>query len=81
MYNFPLEFWGDLSLDCIRRSLGTLLEIDESIIEQDSYLYVRIKLAAVKEILEFIFLKVGDMIWKQHIEVEVPTLECMRCGL
>ncbi|GLJ16504.1 hypothetical protein SUGI_0281820 [Cryptomeria japonica] len=50
MYNLPMEYWGDKCLEKIGRSLGTLLEIDEEIIEEDSYVYARLKIAAVKVI-------------------------------
>ncbi|GLJ29641.1 hypothetical protein SUGI_0584460 [Cryptomeria japonica] len=48
LYNLPIEYWGDSSLEKIGRMLGTLLEIDEEIIENDSYIYVGMKIVAVK---------------------------------
>ncbi|GLJ40140.1 hypothetical protein SUGI_0822520 [Cryptomeria japonica] len=65
LYNLPTEYWGEASLECIGRSLGTLLEVDEDIIENDSYLYARIKIVAIKKVPSAIFLKVGERRWKQ----------------
>ncbi|GLJ49828.1 hypothetical protein SUGI_1058610 [Cryptomeria japonica] len=39
LFNLPIKYWGDLCLEKIGRTLGTLLEIDENIIETDSYVY------------------------------------------
>ncbi|GLJ18334.1 hypothetical protein SUGI_0324530 [Cryptomeria japonica] len=60
LYNLPMEYWGESSLECIGRSLGTLLEVDEDIIENDSYLYARIKIAAIKKVPFAIYLKAGE---------------------
>ncbi|GLJ55346.1 hypothetical protein SUGI_1187560 [Cryptomeria japonica] len=59
LYNLLMEYWGDSSLECIGISLGTLLAVDEEIIENDSYLYARIKIVAVKKVPSSIYLKVG----------------------
>lgn len=50
LYNILIEYWGDSCLDKIGHSLGTLLDVDEQIIEDDSYLYARLKLATVKKV-------------------------------
>ncbi|GLJ43284.1 hypothetical protein SUGI_0898800 [Cryptomeria japonica] len=50
-----------------------LLAVDEEIIENDSYLYARIKIVAVKKVPSFIYLKVGERRWKQQVEVEHPS--------
>lgn len=60
-----MEYWGDFSLECIGRLLGTLLAVDEEIIENDSYLYTRIKIVAVKKVPSFIYPKAGERSWKQ----------------
>ncbi|GLJ31014.1 hypothetical protein SUGI_0620090 [Cryptomeria japonica] len=59
LYNLPMEYWGEASLECIGRSLGMLLEVDEEVIENDSYLYARIKIVAIKKVPTAIFLKSG----------------------
>lgn len=70
MYNLPKEYWGEKCLEKIGRSLGTLLEIDEEIIKKDSYVYARLKLAAVKEIPSQISLVSLVGIWMQQVEIE-----------
>ncbi|GLJ25426.1 hypothetical protein SUGI_0486950 [Cryptomeria japonica] len=65
LYNLPMEYWGEASLECIGRSLGTLLEVDEDIIENESYLYARIKIVVIKKVPTTMFLKVGERRWKQ----------------
>lgn len=67
-------------MEHIGHPLGTLLEVDENIINNDSYLYARIKLVAIQKMLDFINLKLGNSSWKQSIEVEDQPLECMKCG-
>ncbi|GLJ52568.1 hypothetical protein SUGI_1118720 [Cryptomeria japonica] len=73
VYNLPMEYWRESSLECIGRSLGTLLEVDKDIIENDSYLYARIKIAVVKKVPSIIYLKAGERRWKQQVEVELPS--------
>ncbi|GLJ53367.1 hypothetical protein SUGI_1137850 [Cryptomeria japonica] len=73
LYILPMEYWGDSSLECIGRTLGTLLAVDEEIIENDSYLYTRIKIVAVKKVPSIIYLKAGERRWKQQVEVEHPS--------
>ncbi|GLJ37117.1 hypothetical protein SUGI_0752610 [Cryptomeria japonica] len=70
MYNLPFEYWEDKCLEKIGHSLGTLLEIDEDIIEKDSYVYVQMKIAALKEIPSQISLVTSEGIWLQHVEIE-----------
>ncbi|GLJ38930.1 hypothetical protein SUGI_0793630 [Cryptomeria japonica] len=48
LFNLLIEYWGDPCLQKIGRSLGTLLEIDEDIIDNDSYVYARMRIATVK---------------------------------
>ncbi|GLJ16592.1 hypothetical protein SUGI_0284140 [Cryptomeria japonica] len=57
LYNLSMDYWGDYSLECIDRSLGMLLVVDKEIIENDSYLYARIKIVAVKKVPSSIFVK------------------------
>ncbi|GLJ54520.1 hypothetical protein SUGI_1170880 [Cryptomeria japonica] len=38
LYNLPIEYWDESSLERIGTLLGTLLEIDEELVENDSYL-------------------------------------------
>ncbi|GLJ49268.1 hypothetical protein SUGI_1040970 [Cryptomeria japonica] len=73
LYNLPMEYWVDSSLECIGRSLGTLLAVDEEIIENDSYLYARIKIVAIKKFPSIIYLKAGERHWKKQVEVEHPS--------
>ncbi|GLJ58896.1 hypothetical protein SUGI_1483330 [Cryptomeria japonica] len=56
LYNLPIEYWGDISKEKIGRSLGTLLEDDEGIVEKDLYIYAWLKIAAVKELPSYITL-------------------------
>ncbi|GLJ26800.1 hypothetical protein SUGI_0522810 [Cryptomeria japonica] len=70
LYNLLIEYWSEVCLQTIGRSLGTLLEIDEEIVEGDLYTYARLKLAAVKTIPSSVMLLTVDGDWKQHIEFE-----------
>ncbi|GLJ17377.1 hypothetical protein SUGI_0301850 [Cryptomeria japonica] len=80
LYNLPIEYWGDHSLEKIGRSLGTLLEIGEDIVEKDLYTYDWLKIAAVKEIPTYIFLISLEGKWKQQVEIEKDIMTCNRCG-
>ncbi|GLJ25772.1 hypothetical protein SUGI_0493350 [Cryptomeria japonica] len=80
LFNLPIEYWGDLCLEKIGRSLGTLLELDEGIIENDSYVYARMRIATVKQIPSCLDLITANGIWKQNIEIEKDLKECQRCG-
>ncbi|GLJ53489.1 hypothetical protein SUGI_1141170 [Cryptomeria japonica] len=62
LYNLPIEYWDDVVLEKIGRSLGTLLEVDEQIIENNLYKYARLWIVAVQRILSHITLstKLGD---------------------
>lgn len=50
-----------------------LLEVDEDIIDNDSYLYARIKIVVIKKVPTAIFLKVGERRWKLQVKVEIPS--------
>ncbi|GLJ30115.1 hypothetical protein SUGI_0595610 [Cryptomeria japonica] len=63
LYNLPLEYWNDSCLEKIGRSLGTLIDIDNGIMESDSYLYTRMKIVAVKKIPSNLSLLSGDNVW------------------
>ncbi|GLJ23370.1 hypothetical protein SUGI_0442190 [Cryptomeria japonica] len=80
MYNLPMEYWGENCLEKIGRSLGTLLEIDKELLEKDSYIYARLKLAAVKEIPPQISLVSSVGVWMQQMEIEKDIIPCSRCG-
>ncbi|GLJ17529.1 hypothetical protein SUGI_0304830 [Cryptomeria japonica] len=80
MYNLSIEYWGDSYLDKIGRTLGTFLEIDEGIIENDSYIYARMKIVVVEHIPPLINLRTDNGIWKQGIEIEKESYVCQRCG-
>ncbi|GLJ12618.1 hypothetical protein SUGI_0194680 [Cryptomeria japonica] len=80
LFNLPIEYWGDPCLEKIGRTLGTLLEIDEDIIENDSYVYARMKIAAVKQIPSHLNLITANGIWKQNIEIEKELHVCQKCG-
>ncbi|GLJ13454.1 hypothetical protein SUGI_0212680 [Cryptomeria japonica] len=80
MYNLPMEYWGENCLEKIGRSLGTLLEIDEELIEKDSYVYARLKIAVVKEIPPQISLISSAGVWLQQVEIEKDIIPCPRCG-
>ncbi|GLJ40268.1 hypothetical protein SUGI_0827230 [Cryptomeria japonica] len=79
-YNLPIEYWSEACLEMIGRSLGTLLEIDEEIVEGDLYTYARLKIAAIKTIPSSVMLHTADGNWKQHIEIEKEIEVCSRCG-
>ncbi|GLJ24601.1 hypothetical protein SUGI_0470320 [Cryptomeria japonica] len=80
LFKLPIEYWGDPCLEKIGRSLGTLLEIDEDIIDNDSYVYARMGIAAVKQIPSCINLIMANGIWKQNIEIEKEIHACQKCG-
>ncbi|GLJ37935.1 hypothetical protein SUGI_0771970 [Cryptomeria japonica] len=48
--NLPMEYWTEEALYKIGRSLGTLIDINTEIAEGNSYLYARLRLAAVRVI-------------------------------
>ncbi|GLJ50085.1 hypothetical protein SUGI_1065280 [Cryptomeria japonica] len=80
LYNLPIEYWSETSLEKIGRTLGTLLEIDEDIIEGDLYTYAKLKIVVVKTIPSSVILLSANGEWKQQIEVEKKIRACSRCG-
>ncbi|GLJ43354.1 hypothetical protein SUGI_0900550 [Cryptomeria japonica] len=75
-----MEYWGENCLEKIGRSLGTLLETDEVLLEKDSYIYARLKIAVVKEIPPQILLISSAGVWIQQLEIEKDITPCPRCG-
>ncbi|GLJ53373.1 hypothetical protein SUGI_1138080 [Cryptomeria japonica] len=63
LFNLPIEYWSDSSQEKIGRTLGTLLEIDEEIIENDLYTYKRLKIVVVKTIPQSITILALDGEW------------------
>ncbi|GLJ47042.1 hypothetical protein SUGI_0993350 [Cryptomeria japonica] len=80
LFNLPIEYWSDQSLEKIGRTLGILLEIDEGIIERDLYTYARLKIAAAKKIPQSITLLSMDGEWTQNIAIEKEIKPCTKCG-
>ncbi|GLJ09937.1 hypothetical protein SUGI_0118680 [Cryptomeria japonica] len=80
LYNLSIEYRSEACLEMIRRSLGTLLKIDEEIVEGDLYTYARLRIAAIKAIPPSVMLLTADRIWKQHIEIEKEIEVCSWCG-
>ncbi|GLJ36630.1 hypothetical protein SUGI_0736970 [Cryptomeria japonica] len=80
LFNLPIKYWGDSSLEWISRNLGTLLEIDEEIIEKDLYTYARMKIAVVQKITDHITLVTANGKWRQSVEVEDDINPCYKCG-
>ncbi|GLJ21537.1 hypothetical protein SUGI_0398880 [Cryptomeria japonica] len=80
LYNLPFEYWSNPCLERIGRSLGTLLEIDEAIIDVDLYIYARVKIAVVKEIPPSISIITNERSWVQQVEIEKDISSCARYG-
>lgn len=55
MYNIPTEYWSEEFLKKIGRSLGTLIEIDIELVDNNSYIYARIHIAVFRTIPEKIW--------------------------
>ncbi|GLJ17855.1 hypothetical protein SUGI_0312280 [Cryptomeria japonica] len=55
LYNLPIEYWNESFLEKINRTLGSLLELDEDIIDNDLYTYARMKIVAFKMISSSVF--------------------------
>ncbi|GLJ27576.1 hypothetical protein SUGI_0540940 [Cryptomeria japonica] len=70
LYNLPIEYWSEACLEMIGRSFGTLLEIDEEIVEGDLYAYARVIIAAIKATPPSVMFLTANGNWKQHIEIE-----------
>ncbi|GLJ38028.1 hypothetical protein SUGI_0774230 [Cryptomeria japonica] len=59
LYNLLIKYWNEECLDKIGRSLGTLMEVDEDISDGDQYVYARMKIVNVMEVLRRIGLVVN----------------------
>ncbi|GLJ26591.1 hypothetical protein SUGI_0515850 [Cryptomeria japonica] len=79
LYNLPIEYWSELILEKIDRTLGTLLEVDFHY-EDDLYKYVCLRIAAVKRILESVTFLTSSGEWRQQVEIEKEIKQCPRCG-
>ncbi|GLJ29913.1 hypothetical protein SUGI_0591380 [Cryptomeria japonica] len=79
MYNLPIEYWGESYLGKIGRTLGSVLEIDFDD-EGELCKLIKIKVAAVKKIPEYICLQTSNGIWRQRLEIEKERRVCSRCG-
>ncbi|GLJ44947.1 hypothetical protein SUGI_0946100 [Cryptomeria japonica] len=80
LYNLPIEYWDDVVLEKIGRSLGTLLEIDKQIIENNLYKFARLRIVAVQRIPTQIILSTVTGEWRQQVEIEKVISPCSRCG-
>ncbi|XP_057833259.2 uncharacterized protein LOC131044012 [Cryptomeria japonica] len=80
LFNLPSEYWSNPCLERIGRTLGTLLEINEAIIDADLYTYARLKIAVVKEIPSSISIITKEGRWVQQVEIEKDITPCTRCG-
>ncbi|GLJ22481.1 hypothetical protein SUGI_0423270 [Cryptomeria japonica] len=80
LFNLPIEYWGESNLERIRKSLGTLLEIDEGITKNDLYIYARLQIAAVQKVPDHITLITANGKWRQEVEIEKELNPCYRCG-
>ncbi|GLJ35255.1 hypothetical protein SUGI_0709380 [Cryptomeria japonica] len=80
LYNLPIEYWDDVVFKKLGRSLGTLLEIDEQIIENNLYKFAKLRIGAVQRIPTPIILSTATGEWKQQVEIEKVISPCSRCG-
>ncbi|GLJ21652.1 hypothetical protein SUGI_0403220 [Cryptomeria japonica] len=49
-YDLSIEYWNEECLGKIGRSLGTLMEVDEEILDEDQYVYARMNIVVVMEV-------------------------------
>ncbi|GLJ23528.1 hypothetical protein SUGI_0445730 [Cryptomeria japonica] len=80
LYNLPIEYWDDVVLEKIGRSLGTLLEVDEQIIESNLYKFARLRIVAVQRIPSHVTLSTASGEWRQQVEIKKAISLCSRCG-
>ncbi|GLJ46396.1 hypothetical protein SUGI_0977840 [Cryptomeria japonica] len=80
LYSLPIEYWNESCLEKIGKTLGSLLEFDEDIIENDLYTYAKMKIVVVKMIPSSVFLFIANERWEQQIKVEKEIISCARCG-
>ncbi|GLJ07916.1 hypothetical protein SUGI_0077090 [Cryptomeria japonica] len=79
IYNLPIEYWEESYLGKIGRTLGSVLEINFND-EGELCKLVKIKVAAVNKIPEYIYLQTTNDIWRQHLEIKKERRVCSRCG-
>ncbi|GLJ53949.1 hypothetical protein SUGI_1153030, partial [Cryptomeria japonica] len=80
LYNLPIEYWDDVVLEKIGRSLGTLLEVGKHIIENNLYKLTRLRITAVQRIPSQLTLSITSGEWRQKVEIEKAISPCSRCG-
>ncbi|GLJ23925.1 hypothetical protein SUGI_0454660 [Cryptomeria japonica] len=80
IYNLPIKFWAEESLEKMRRSLGTLMEIHVDIVNGDSYLYARMQLDKVSKIPSKIKLRAKHNFLIQEVEIKEERLFYCRCS-
>ncbi|GLJ35926.1 hypothetical protein SUGI_0720860 [Cryptomeria japonica] len=78
LYNLPIEYWGESYLGKIGRALGSVLEINFDD-EGELCKMVKIKVAAIKKILEYICLQTANGVWRQRLEIDKERKGCYRC--
>ncbi|GLJ21821.1 hypothetical protein SUGI_0407700 [Cryptomeria japonica] len=78
LYNLPIEYWSEVILEKIDRTLGTLLEVDFDD-EDDLCKYARLRIAAVKRIPELDTFLTSSGEWRQQVEIEKEIKQCPRC--
>ncbi|GLJ08365.1 hypothetical protein SUGI_0087300 [Cryptomeria japonica] len=75
-----MEYWTEETPAKIGRSLGTLMDIDADIALGDSYIYVRLQLAAVRRTPSQVKVCAHGMEWIQSMEIEEEIYYCWNCG-
>ncbi|GLJ25894.1 hypothetical protein SUGI_0496320 [Cryptomeria japonica] len=78
--SLPMEYWIEEALEKIDRTLGTLMDIDVDLANEDFYLYARLKIATIRKIREEIRLRVLGVNWIQTIQIEEDKYYCLWCG-
>ncbi|GLJ08700.1 hypothetical protein SUGI_0093910 [Cryptomeria japonica] len=79
LYNLPIEYWTEIILEKIGRTLGTLLEVDFDD-EDDLCKFARLRIAAVKRIPLSITILTSSGEWRQQVEIEKENKQCPRCS-
>lgn len=74
LYNLPMEHWLEERLEKLGNNLGALIELDNQIMEGNSYLYVRLKIEARRPMPKIIKLKSMARIWEKEVETERKKL-------
>ncbi|GLJ39260.1 hypothetical protein SUGI_0801140 [Cryptomeria japonica] len=79
LYNLPIEYWSEVILEKIDRTLGTLLGVDFDD-EDDLCKYASLRIAVVKRIPESVTFLTSRSEWRQQVDIEKETKQCPRCG-